>query len=192
MWIAGGRLEMGALADRAGLSRATLYRWVGSRERLLGEVLWTFAAAAWDDALARARGRGADRISDAVARYLRGSLAFPPVRHFIESDPESALRVIASKHTPFQGRSVDAMRALLAAEAQSGAFVPALDLDALAYLIVRIGESFMFSDIVSGREPDIEHAVDAIHIVLHAPPAARRRRAAPSGTSGRPARRSSG
>jgi len=191
MWVETGRLEMGALADHVGLSRATLYRWVGSRERLLGEVIWTFAGAAWEDALARAGGRGADRIANAVERYLRGALAFPPVRRFIENDPESALRVIASKATPVQQRSVDSMRALLASEADAGTFEPALDLDALAYLIVRIGESFMFSDIVSGREPDIDHAVDAIHIVLHAPPVASRRRAAPSGTSGRRGRRSS-
>jgi AcrR family transcriptional regulator len=176
MWLQNGRLDMGALAAEVGLSRATLYRWVGSRERLLGEVAWTFARAAWDDALARAAGKGADRIANAVDRYLRGSLAFPPVRRFIESDPEMALRVLASQHSPVQKRSIAAMRDLLAEEAGKGAYEPALDIDALAFLIVRIAESFMFSDLITGREPDVDHACDAIHILLHAPPVKRPRR----------------
>src|SRR5690242_2266002 len=41
-WLAGERLDMGALAKELGVSRATLYSWVGSRERLIGEVIWSF------------------------------------------------------------------------------------------------------------------------------------------------------
>src|SRR5205807_2768592 len=39
-WLHSRRLDMGALAAELGTSRATLYRWVGTRERLLGEVAW--------------------------------------------------------------------------------------------------------------------------------------------------------
>src|SRR4028119_1117642 len=48
---AGERLEMGALAAELGVNRVTLYRWVGSRERLLVEVLWSMA----DEALSTLR-----------------------------------------------------------------------------------------------------------------------------------------
>ena len=44
-WLAGERIDMGALARELGVSRATLYSWVGSKERLLGEVIWSFAEA---------------------------------------------------------------------------------------------------------------------------------------------------
>jgi len=37
-WLAGERIDMGALARELGVSRATLYGWVGSREKLIGEA----------------------------------------------------------------------------------------------------------------------------------------------------------
>src|SRR2546421_4173701 len=99
-WLRSGRLDMGALARELGVSRATLYRWVGTKERLLGEVLWTFAEATFRDALATARGTGPDYVAEVVERYLRAAADFEPVRRFIEQDPEYALKVIASKHSP--------------------------------------------------------------------------------------------
>ena len=35
---------MSALADELGVNRVTLYRWIGSRDRLLVEVIWSLAA----------------------------------------------------------------------------------------------------------------------------------------------------
>src|SRR5919204_230290 len=65
-WLEAGRIDMGDLAADLGVSRATLYRWVGTKERLLGEVLWTFAEASFSDALASAHGTGADYVADVV------------------------------------------------------------------------------------------------------------------------------
>jgi AcrR family transcriptional regulator len=39
------RIDMGAIAQELGVNRVTLYRWVGSRDRLLVEVLWSLADA---------------------------------------------------------------------------------------------------------------------------------------------------
>ena len=44
-FLAGQRVDMSELATALGISRATLYRWVGDREQLLGEILWSFAEA---------------------------------------------------------------------------------------------------------------------------------------------------
>src|SRR4051812_37056578 len=38
---AGERLDMAALAAHVGISRPTLYRWTGDRERLLADVSWS-------------------------------------------------------------------------------------------------------------------------------------------------------
>src|SRR5438270_1770693 len=90
MWLAEQRLDMGALAAELGISRATLYNWVGDRERLIGEVLWSFA----DDSIARAQaqatGSGPSYISDVIERYLTALAAFEPNRRFIARDPELA------------------------------------------------------------------------------------------------------
>ena len=41
IFLGGGRVNMQALARSLGVDRATLYRWVGSREQLLTEILWS-------------------------------------------------------------------------------------------------------------------------------------------------------
>jgi AcrR family transcriptional regulator len=175
-WMDGRPLDMGALAAQLGTSRATLYRWVGSKERLLGEVIWSAASEAWADARAKAPGHGPDHVADVTERYMRGAVDFPPLRRFIARDPEYALRVLTSKHSPMQRRSVEATRALLAEEAEAGALEPPLDLDTLAYVIVRIAESFLYSDVITGSEPDVGRAAQAIRALLHAPPLPRRRK----------------
>src|SRR6476619_6657739 len=37
-WLAGERLDIGKLAQELGVGRATVFRWVGSRESLYGEI----------------------------------------------------------------------------------------------------------------------------------------------------------
>jgi AcrR family transcriptional regulator len=175
IWLETGRLEMGALAEELGLSRATLYRWVGSKERLLGEVAWSFAQETFDQARRRVDGSGADYIAAVIERYLKSAIAFPALRRFIEQDPEYALKVLTSKHSSMQRRSVAATRELLAEQVEAGAFQPPLDLDTLAYVIVRIAESFLFGDIITGSEPDVDKACEAIDALLHAAPPARKR-----------------
>ena len=45
--LARRRLDMRALALETGMARATLYRKVGDRDRLLGEVLWYLTRREW-------------------------------------------------------------------------------------------------------------------------------------------------
>jgi AcrR family transcriptional regulator len=170
IWLEGRRLEMGALAAGLGLSRATLYRWVGSKERLLGEVAWSFALPVFEEARTQASGQGADYIAEVVERYLRSAIAFAALRRFVEQDPEYALKVLTSKHSSMQRRSVAATRELLEEQVRAGALEPPLDLDTLAYVIVRIAESFLYSDVITGTEPDIDKGCEAIDALLHAPP----------------------
>jgi AcrR family transcriptional regulator len=177
-WAHSGRVDMGALAAELGVSRATLHRWVGTRELLLGEVLWSYAEAALYDARTQALGSGADYLVDVLERYMRSALEFEPLLRFIEQDPQYALRVLASKHSPMQRRSIAAMRNQLAEQVQEGRLEPALELDDLAYLIVRVVESYLYSDVITGSEPDIGKAADAIAVLLHAAPTPRRARTA--------------
>jgi AcrR family transcriptional regulator len=175
-WVLNGRVDMGELAAELGISRATLYRWVGSRERLLGEVLWTFADAAFRDAIENASGSGPDYVADVIERYLRGAAGFEPVRRFIAQDAEYALRVLASKHSPLQQRSIAALSELLRREVAAGRLEPALEIDDLAYLVVRISESYLYSDVITGSEPDVDKAVVAIRALLNTPPVKPKRR----------------
>ncbi|TMM00237.1 MAG: TetR/AcrR family transcriptional regulator [Actinobacteria bacterium] len=167
--LAGETLDMGALAAQLGLSRATLYRWVGSKERLLGEVLWSLAADAMDAAVDDARGSGPDFVAEVIERYMNAALGFEPLWRFVARDPEYALKVIASRHSPMQRRSIAAVHRVLEQQASAGAIEPALALDSLAYLIVRIVESFLYTDVITGGEPDVGAARDAVRALLSAP-----------------------
>src|SRR5947199_6821430 len=68
-WLAEQRIDMGALAAELGTSRATLYNWVGSRERLLGEVLWTLAEPTMRRAQAEASGEGPAYVGEVAERF---------------------------------------------------------------------------------------------------------------------------
>jgi hypothetical protein len=45
-FLAAHRIDMTRLAAELGVNRVTLYRWVGSRDALMVEVLWSLAAPA--------------------------------------------------------------------------------------------------------------------------------------------------
>lgn len=170
MWLAEQRIDMGSLASQLGISRATLYNWVGDRERLTAEVLWSLAEETIARGRKRAKGSGAAYISSVTEYYLRELARFEPTRRFIARDPEFALRVLTCNRTPFQRRLIDSVRGLIAEQVVSGGYQPPLDPDTLAYLLVRIGESFIFNDLITGTEPDLDKAVQASRVLLHAPP----------------------
>jgi AcrR family transcriptional regulator len=167
-WLAGERLDMGALAKALGVSRATLYSWVGSRERLIGEVIWSFAEDGLRQATDAARGEGAEYVVDVVERFATLNASFEPLRRFIEQDPELALRILTSKKGPVQDRMIAAARELLAAQVEAGKLTLPLDIDTLAYLLIRVNESFIYSDVIAGSEPDVGKAVAAVRLLLRA------------------------
>jgi AcrR family transcriptional regulator len=167
-WLAGERLEMGALASELGVSRATLYSWVGSRERLIGEVIWSFAEEGLRQATGAARGEGAEYVIDVVERFAKLNASFEPLRRFIEQDPELALRILTSKKGPVQKRMIGAARDLMAEQVAAGKLTLPLDIDTLAYLLIRVNESFIYSDVIAGSDPDVDKAVAAVRLLLRA------------------------
>jgi AcrR family transcriptional regulator len=179
-WVRGERLDIGQIASELGVGRATVFRWVGTREQLYGEIL--SAAYAYTRARLRrqAVGKGADLVADMTRRTLTTLFAAEPLRKFIAQDPEFAIRILTSKSSPVQDRCIELEAALLRELAEKGEINPALDVDTLAYVIVRVSESFLYGDVISGREPNFEAASAAVRILCAAegPPAAKKKRGA--------------
>lgn len=167
-WVAGERFDIGRMARELGVGRATLFRWVGSREQLYGEVVSALFATAVGAARRDARGRGAARVVDLVRRLLRTLVADPPLRRFVSGDPELALRVLMSARSPVSRRCTEVVRALLEEEERAGRVRSPMDLGSLAYVVVRIGEAFLYRDVLTGEEPDVEKAVVAIGVLVGA------------------------
>ena len=170
MWLEGQRIDMGALARQLQISRATLYNWVGDRERLTAEVLWSIAERTIAEGRRRAKGSGPAYVANVNRFYLTALADYEPTRRFIERDPEFALRVLTGNRTPFQARLIAAVRELIEEQTQSSEWQPPLDPETLAYLLIRIGASFIFNNLITGAEPDLHKAVQASRVMLYAAP----------------------
>jgi len=163
---------MGALAEQLGISRATLYRWVGDKDRLTAEVVRSLAADTLLQARAEAKSTGPDFVADVLDWFMRAIAGHPSWRHFLERDPEYALRILTSHESTTRLRITEAVKELLTEQIDAGGLVPALDVDSLSYVIVRIIESFMYSEVLAGADPDTSKATVVIRILLRADPIA--------------------
>lgn len=168
-YLAGERLDIGRLAKELGVGRATLFRWVGSREQLYGEILSAAYAQEVERARRKIQGTGAEVVAQ-VAQHTLGRLVhYEPLRRFVAQDSEFAIRVLTSNSSPVHRRCVSIQRALLAELEQAGEIEPELDIDTLAFVIVRIGEAFLYADTgPAERESGIKKAVAAIRILVDA------------------------
>jgi AcrR family transcriptional regulator len=164
-FLDGRRLDMQQLAGELGIGRATLYRWCGSRELLLGEVIWSLNAESLRRVEARSRGRGRARIVRILERTLSQVRSFEPLRRFVADDPEYALRVLTSKHSVVQGRLIDWCAERLRAEVPLDETVDPRD---LAYVIVRVCESFVWSDMITGAPPETDKAARMVDLLVSA------------------------
>lgn len=178
-WLAGERLDIGKLADELGVGRATVFRWVGSKEQLYGEVISAAFSQTLEWATRASTGQGARFLTEVTHNLLRALLASQPLRRFVSADPEFAMRIVMSSSSPVEHRVITAVRGLIDREVEAGHLEPAMDTGSLAYVIVRIAESFLYRDVISGDQPDVETATKAIGLLFTAQakqPAKRRTR----------------
>jgi AcrR family transcriptional regulator len=162
----GERVDMTSLADELGVNRVTLYRWVGSRERLLVEVVWSLAEDALADALAHEPGEGADRIARTLARFLATVIDNAGMQHWLAAEGEAAMRLLTRHEPDFQPRLIAAVEALLTAESIE---LP-VDRHELAYVLVRVIESYTYLDLITGERPDAARAAPILRMLLRCAP----------------------
>jgi hypothetical protein len=161
-------IDMEQLAGELAISRATLYRAVDSRDRLLGDVLWSLAERTYDEARRDVRGRGVEAVIEISHRFTEGVMTAAPFRRFLETEPQTALRVLLTPAGGVHARAVALQREILT-EAFAGheQDLPG-DVDSLAYLYVRLRESILYADLLSGRGPDPEVAERALRALFAA------------------------
>jgi AcrR family transcriptional regulator len=163
--MAGERLEMSALAAELGVNRVTLYRWVGSRERLLVEVLWSMA----DEALGSLRSQVPPtpaRAVEVVVGFIECVLANPGMRHLLAVDPELVMRLLTHRAAGFQPRLLQAIEDLLREETAAGRLDVPMDPHELAYVVVRVIESYTYLDVLLGEQPEARRAEAVLRLLL--------------------------
>jgi hypothetical protein len=87
-------------------------------------------------------------------------------REFVRREPERAIRIMMTRAGTVQGRVVAKVEHLLQEEITQGNLKPPLPPHDLAYLIVRIIESFLYADIITGEQPDTAKVEQAIAALL--------------------------
>lgn len=154
-FIAGERLEMQELAAELGVSRATLFRWVGSRDELLVQIVWSTTMPTFQRAVEAASTlSGGARIAEIMSRFTALTIESPFFMAFVQREPERVLRLLTTKASWFQARLVDLIEGLLREEVATGSLTPPLAMHDLAYVVTRITETFIYADVVAGEIPD--------------------------------------
>jgi len=158
-FLACERVEMGALASQLDVSQATIYRWFGSRDRLIEQVIDGIAREFLTAARAQAHGEGDERVLGFVRRLMEATITFEPITAFVAREPQLALRLLLGDRGIVR-RTLRETLAEIVAETRSAEQAGALDgeLDVL----VQVGVALEWATFAIGDKPRID---DAIHIM---------------------------
>ena len=161
-WLAGERVDMSAMAGELDVNRVTLYRWIGSREAVLVDIVWGLAEQTLADVSAEVRGRGAERVVAIVTRFVEAVISNPGMQRWLADEGELAMRLLTRSDRGFQPRLIDWVERLLEREE--------VELDAdrreVAYVIVRVIESYTYLDLILGERPDARRAEPILRLLL--------------------------
>jgi hypothetical protein len=187
-FLAGDRVDMQTLARTLHVDRVTVYRWVGSREQLLTEVLWSLieptianlreahcrpgpAAGAGQSQAAGvgqppAAGAAQSPAAAVVTGTVRAVIANPGMQRFIDREGDLALRLLTTKASGFEARLVAVIADLVRQEAEAGRLTAVIPADDLPYVLVRIMESYVYLGLITGEHPDPDRAARVINALL--------------------------
>jgi AcrR family transcriptional regulator len=165
-FMSGERVDLTVIAQRLGLGRATIYRWFGSRELLIGEVLareFERLASYWRQKVRRRGGEGLLEVFDGINRSMAQSTA---LQRLLEQERAAALRLLTSSDGVAQPRAVASIESLIADEETAGRYEPPADRGTLAYAIVRLAEAFLYNDAAIGIRGDHERLREVQAVLL--------------------------
>ena len=165
-WQNAERVDMSALARELGVNRVTLYRWVGSREQLLVEVIWSLAERTLERLDARTRAKGAERAVKVASGFIDAVITNRGMRFWLAEEGEAAMRLLTVREPGYQVRLVGWHERLLREEAEAGRLELAADLHEVAYVIVRLIESYVYLDFITGEEPEPGRAEPILRMLL--------------------------
>jgi AcrR family transcriptional regulator len=155
-YLRGQRVDVQAIAAELGLGRATLYRWFGSREKLIGEVVNAATEPVLDEAAKGRRGKGGPGLLDTFDRFNRALADAPALQTFLDQERDAALRIIATAGGPVQPRIVELITGLITDEVEAGTYEAPVDPSTLGYAIVKLAQAFLFNDAVAGIRGDVD------------------------------------
>ncbi|ADG78423.1 Putative transcriptional regulator OS=Tsukamurella paurometabola (strain ATCC 8368 / DSM / CCUG 35730 / CIP 100753 / JCM 10117 / KCTC 9821 / NBRC 16120/ NCIMB 702349 / NCTC 13040) OX=521096 GN=Tpau_1805 PE=4 SV=1 [Tsukamurella paurometabola] len=163
----GRRVDIGQLATDQGVGRATVYRWFDSREQVVGEAIWLGIAQAIARVEADEPIRDRAAFLRAFSRLAYEVRGYPPLARFASDEPEFAMRVLQSGSSVVQERLISWVAGWLdAIDLPRSGVVHGVSRGDLAYAIVRLAESFLWSDMIIGSAPQPDTAASMVELLL--------------------------
>ena len=165
-WCDGQRVSIGELAAEVGISRGTLYRWVGSKDLLMDEVFWAITEPAFHQAVKDTPGSGIEHIVGVHRQFMRSILSFPSTQRFIKEEPSYAMRLLTNPSSGVSKRIIKATADHLRQQEEMGHLRFHTPPEKLAEIFIPANQGILYSDVISGRSPAIDKACDLIRLVL--------------------------
>ena len=168
-YLAGRRLDMRELAGSLGVSRTTLYRWSGDRDRLLTDVIWSITEAGIRQfELATEQLRGRARLRLGIELFLQMVAADRPLHAFIANETHAALRLMTTDRggTGHQDRLVAELARIIAEENAREDMNLGADPHLVAYTLVRALNGFVYNDSIAAVEPKLDKAMEVVDFIL--------------------------
>jgi len=167
----GERIEPAALAVNLGIGRATIYRWFGSRDGLIGEVLAGELESAVAYLLQKAPGSGAIRLRHASVALCEALARDAGFRAFVESEQLAALRLVTASNGKVHPAAVRSFLQEIERAAAVDGYKSPIPSPVLAYSLVRLAEAFLYrqSDDVVELNTDLGNLDVVVSAILGLP-----------------------
>jgi AcrR family transcriptional regulator len=167
-WLSGKRLSICELAKDLGISRGKLYHWVGNKEWLIDEIIWSVAKPTFERAIEETPGQGIDHIVGVHRFFINAVLTFKPLQQFVNHDPPYALRILSTDAKQARTRLLEETASHIDNQARQGHIQLCAPAETIAEMIIHTNEALVYHDILSGRTPAIEQACAITRLILSA------------------------
>jgi AcrR family transcriptional regulator len=162
------RIDMSAMARELDINRATLYRWVGSREQFLVEMIWFMTVASLDRLEQKTESVGPDRIIDVTIEFAEEVIENPGMKHWLATEGESAMSLLTRHESGYQPRLIAWVEESIHRQIGAGnmALPEGVEPYELAYVIERMMGGYIYLDLITGEKPDARRAEPLLQMLL--------------------------
>lgn len=155
VFLDGKRLDVNAIAAQLGVGRASIYRWFGSRDGLLGAAIARQLERMIAHTDRRSRATGGERLLEILDHTIHWLVEDDSLRTYFDNESTAALRLITRSDGPVHQAAVAAVEGLIERAEEQG-YQPPIERATLAYALVRLWEAFLYNDAVAGFRGDVE------------------------------------
>lgn len=158
------RVDLVELASICEVNRATLYRWFGSRDALLAEVLWRLSMRIVHQVIKDIPGTPLSGLMLSIQGYLKIVSTHKGQTHFLKNEPEVAARVLFTGEYSIRNRLINVLLEYLPKYRAFKEGDP--QVRTLAVAIVRLGETFLYGDRLGDSEPQLDEYFKIIALLM--------------------------